>query len=192
MKSVEGNMPMWLRVLTIVLGILGLIAGVLVLLFPEISILTLVIVMAVGLLFLGLSRLGISIAEPGLPGWLRALGIVVGIIAIILWILVLVFPGFGVALLIAFLAVGLIFHGIDRVSVDGMNQDAPGWSRGLAIVAGVLLIIFGILVILFPGGFGVLTVVLFLSIGLIIAGLSAIASGVAGIPLSTIVAESSG
>ncbi|MFQ6013750.1 MAG: HdeD family acid-resistance protein [Thermoplasmata archaeon] len=170
---------------------LGLMAGTLVLVFPGIGILWLIIVMAVGLLFLGITRIGISIAEPRLPGWLRTLGIAVGIIALILWILVLVFPGFGVALLIAILAVGLIFHGIDRLSVDGMNPDAPAWSRGLAIVAGVLLIIFGILVLVFPAGFGLLTAAVFLSIALIFAGLSAIASGVAGIPMPTMIAEAS-
>ena len=185
----EGNSPTWLRVLAIILGILGLVAGILVLFFPGVGIFTLIIVMAVGLLFLGITRLGVSIAEPGLPGWLRALGIVVGILALILWILVLVFPGFGAPLLIAFLAVGLIFHGIDRLSVDGMNQDAPGWSRGLAIVAGVLLLIFGILVIVFPAGIGLFTAVVFLSIALIIGGLSAIASGVAGVPMSAMASE---
>ncbi|MEE9592536.1 MAG: DUF308 domain-containing protein [Thermoplasmata archaeon] len=185
----EGKTPTWLRVLTIVLGIVGLIAGILVLVFPGVGLATLIIIMAIGLLFLGITRLGMSIVEPGLPGWLRALGVVVGILALILWVLVLVFPGFGAVLLIAFLAVGLIFHGIDRVSVDGMNQDAPGWSRGLAIVAGVLLIVFGILVIVFPDGLGAITAVIFLSIALIIGGLSAIASGVAGVPMSRMMTE---
>lgn len=187
----EGKTPTWLRFLTIVLGIGGLIAGILVLVFPEAGQAVLIIVMAIGLLFLGITRLGVSITEPGLPGWLRALGVVVGILALILWVLVLVFPGFGPVLLLAFLAVGLIFHGIDRVSVDGMNQDAPGWSRGAAVVAGVLLIVFGILVIVFPDGLGAFTAVIFLSIALIIGGLSAIASGVAGVPLSRMTAEAS-
>ena len=181
--------PTWLRAVTVALGLLGLVVGVLVLVFPDIGLATLIILLAIGLLFLGLSRLGVSLAEPGLPAWLRALGIVVGVLAIILWVVVLVYPAFGAALLIAFLAVGLIFHGIDRISVDGMNQNAAGWSRGLAVVAGVLLILFGILVLLFPSGFGVLTAVVFFSIALIVAGLSAIASGVAGRPASAILGE---
>ena len=183
------EVPTWLRVLMIILGVLGLAAGILILVFPDIGIATLIILTAVGLLFLGISRLGASISEPGLPGWLRALGIVVGVLAIILWVIVLIYPAFGAALLIAFLAVGLIFHGIDRISVDGMNQSAAGWSRGLAVVAGVLLIIFGILVLLFPSGFGLFTAVVFFSIALIIAGLSAIASGVAGRPMSMMVTD---
>lgn len=182
-------MPTWLRILTIIFGILGLIAGVQVLVFRETAILTLIVVLAVGLLFLGITRIGVSITEPGLPTWLRALGIVVGILALILWILVLSFQGFGETLLVALLAVGLIFHGIDRLSVDGMNQEAPGWSRGLAIVAGVLLIILGAFVIVFPPGFGLFTAVVFLSIALIIAGLSAVASGIAGIPMSVVVGD---
>jgi uncharacterized membrane protein HdeD (DUF308 family) len=190
-EFMEGKTPTWFRVLTIVLGILGLIAGILVLVFSEVGLATLIIVMAIGLLSLGITRLGMSIAEPGLPGWLRALGVVVGILALILWVLVLVFPGFGTFLLIAFLAMGLIFHGIDRLSADGMNQDAPGWSRGLAIVAGVLLMVFGILVIVFPVGLGAFSAVVFLSIALIIGGLSAIASGVAGVPTSRTMSEAS-
>lgn len=184
--------PAWLRVLTVILGILGLVAGILALVFRDIVILTLVILMAAGLLLLGISRLGNSLAEPGLPGWLRALGIVVGLLALLLWTLALAVPGFGEDLLIAFLAIGLIFHGIDRVAVDGMNAEADVWVRGLAIVAGALLILFGILVLLLPQGFGVLTAVVFLSIALIIGGLAATAAGIAGIPMSAIMKEPTG
>ncbi len=185
----ERKPPTWLRTLAIILGILGLVAGFLVLFFPRVDIFTLIFIMAVGLLFLGITRLGVSIVGPGLPGWLRALGMVVGILALILWTLVLVFPGFGVPLLIAFLAVGLVFHGIDRLSVDGMNPGMPGWSRGLALAAGVLLLIVGVLVIVFQAGSGLFTAIVFLAIALVIAGLSAIASGVAGVPMSATAAE---
>lgn len=177
-------MPARLRVLIVILGILGLIAGVLALVLREVGDAPLIIILALGLLFLGITRLGVSASEAGLPGWLRALGIVVGILALILWILVLVFPGFGNVLLFAFLAVGLVFHGIDRATVDGMNAEAPGWSRGFAVVTGVLLIVLGILVVVFPVGFGILTAVVVLSIALFVGGLSAIASGIAGVPLS--------
>lgn len=159
-------------------------AGILVLAFPQIGIPTLIILLAVGLLFLGISRIGTSLGKPGLPGWLRALGIVTGLLALILWLLALVLPALGVALLLAILAVGLIFHGFDRVTVDGMNQGAPGWVRGFSVVVGVLLIIFGILVLLFPAGFGLLTAVVFVSIALVTGGLSTIVAGIAGLPQS--------
>lgn len=167
-----------------VLGFLGLTLGILILFFPAMGLLILVIILAIGLLFLGITRLGTAIAEPGLPGWLRALGIVVGLLAIALWILVLIFPGFALALLVAFLSVGLIFQGISLVGVDGMNQEAPGWARGFGVAVGILLLIFGFLVLFFPF-FGLTTAVVFFSIALIIAGISAIAAGITGVSMET-------
>ncbi|MFQ6012837.1 MAG: DUF308 domain-containing protein [Thermoplasmata archaeon] len=185
MGSTEGNTPMGLRMLTVVFGVLGLIAGILTLAFPGTGTLTLILVMAAGLFFLGLSHLAVSIAGPGLPGWLRALGVVVGILALTLWGLVLALPDLGAPLRLAFLAVGLVFHGLGRIAVDGMNQEAAGWTRGLALVAGVLLILLGVLVVVFPAGFGIFTAVVFLSIALVIGGLGAIVAGAVDVPLSS-------
>jgi uncharacterized membrane protein HdeD (DUF308 family) len=56
-----------------------------------------------------------SAAKVTLPGWARALAIVVGIVSIILGIIVLLFPGLAILTLIFLLAIAFLFIGIDRL-----------------------------------------------------------------------------
>ncbi len=51
-----------------------------------------------------------------LPGWVRALAIVTGIISIVAAFIVLIYPAIGVAWLIVILAIGLLFNGIFRLA----------------------------------------------------------------------------
>ena len=51
------------------------------------------------------------------PGWMRALAIIVGIISIIAAIIVLVYPAIAVATLILLLAIGLLLLGIERLAI---------------------------------------------------------------------------
>jgi uncharacterized membrane protein HdeD (DUF308 family) len=50
-----------------------------------------------------------------LPGWARALAIVVGIVSLILAVVVLVFPGLALLTLVFLLAIAFLFIGIDRL-----------------------------------------------------------------------------
>jgi uncharacterized membrane protein HdeD (DUF308 family) len=50
-----------------------------------------------------------------LPGWARALAIVVGIVSLILGVVVLLFPTLGLLTLVFLLAIAFLFIGIDRL-----------------------------------------------------------------------------
>ncbi|MCX9011581.1 MAG: DUF308 domain-containing protein [Candidatus Methanoperedens sp.] len=52
-----------------------------------------------------------------MPGWMRALAIIVGIISIIAAIIVLLYPAIAVATLITLLAIGLLLIGIERLAI---------------------------------------------------------------------------
>lgn len=56
-----------------------------------------------------------QMAKATLPGWARALAVVVGIISLILGIVVLVFPGLAILTLVFLLAIAFLFIGIDRL-----------------------------------------------------------------------------
>ena len=60
-----------------------------------------------------------------LPDWARALAIIVGISSIIAGFLVLIFPGLGVLTVVYFLAVALIFIGVERLAA-GITGHAYG------------------------------------------------------------------
>jgi len=104
------------------------------------------------------------------PGWLRGVEVVTGIFAMLTGILVLVFPGFGIATLVILLSIGLIFAGIRSLSVVGLGRLSKG-LRALGAVAGILSLVLAMVVTLFPG-IAALTLVLLLSWGLLLYGFS--------------------
>ena len=104
---------------------LGLLALVLAIPGAEFSVI--VIFLAFGLLFWGSSRIAIDGSNPNLPGGFKALGIIVGVLALVLSFLVLADPLFGLGLAVAFLSIGLIFGGLAAIAsgVAGVKMAAP-------------------------------------------------------------------
>lgn len=90
-------------------------------------------------------------------------------------VLVFIFPGFGIATLVIMLSIGLIFAGIRAISLAGYS----GLSKGLrvvSVIAGIISLILALMVLLFVG-YGVLTLLIFVSYGLIVYGFSRIFLG---------------
>ncbi len=58
---------------------------------------------------------GVVVVE--IPGWMRTLAIIVGIVSIVAAIIVLIYPAIAIATLIALLAVGLLLMGIERLAI---------------------------------------------------------------------------
>jgi len=58
----------------------------------------------------------IQMGRVKMPGWARALAVVVGVISLIVGFLVLVFPGLGFLLVAYFIAFALLVLGVDRVA----------------------------------------------------------------------------
>lgn len=57
-----------------------------------------------------------------LPNWVRGVAIAVGILAILLAFIVLVFPGVAILSLVFLLAIALLFIGIERLIVGFTGQ----------------------------------------------------------------------
>src|SRR5271157_3774 len=102
------------------------------------------------------------------PGWLRGLEIVTGLLAMVLGILVLALPSWRVATLVALLSIGLIFAGIRSISLAGYSILSVG-LRAVSAITGILSLILALLVLIFPG-YAVLTLIIFVSFGLIVYG----------------------
>jgi uncharacterized membrane protein HdeD (DUF308 family) len=109
-------------------------------------------------------------------GWVRALRVVVGLIAIAASIFVLASPGLGLVTLLFILSFSLIFLGIARIAG---SVDAKLWSkshRALHAVAGVLALILGFVVLAFPVlGFG--TLIFLLAFAMLIYGIASLLIG---------------
>jgi len=108
--------------------------------------------------------------------WVRALRVIVGLIAIAASVVALTLPGLSVITLLFLLSFGLFFLGIARVV---HSVKAKWWSRGLRAlyaVAGVLALILGAVVLAFPP-LGIATLVFLLALALLAYGIVSLVVG---------------
>ena len=132
--------PGWFRGLEVVTGLLALVFGIIVLLFPSWGVATLVALLSIGLFFVGIrsiSLVGYNRVSKGL----RALSAIAGIISLILALLVLVFPGLAVLTLLLLVSFGLMVYGVGRIFIAYALKDTVGWLRGAIAAVGVVNII---------------------------------------------------
>lgn len=99
------------RVLRLAGGIVAVGLSIAVLAFPTGALLTLVVLLSVGLLFLGASGLAKGALESRLSPWVRALYLVVGAATVTLSAVAIAAPTLGVLALYTLLAVTLIING---------------------------------------------------------------------------------
>jgi uncharacterized membrane protein HdeD (DUF308 family) len=178
MVAVE-KMPGWMRAAEIVLGLVSLIAGVWVVIYPSIAFLTLVLLLSIGLIFLGWRDILIGAMGKMMPTWLRAANIVLGILAFALSVVVIAEPGFAELTLVLLLYIALFVRGVAGISMGATAKIFSTPLRAASIAAGALSVILSLVFLALPG-LAIATLILLLSIGLLITGLEAIAAGVIG------------
>lgn len=105
-------------------------------------------------------------------GAYRAIEIILGIVALAVGILALVFPTAVVVTLVVFFGIALVVLGILRLATAAFSS----WGRGINIVIGILALIFG-LIILFVPLFATEVLVILIGLGLLIYGAGRIAVG---------------
>ncbi|MDX1534923.1 MAG: DUF308 domain-containing protein [Thermoplasmata archaeon] len=155
-----------------------IILGILVLVYPGLGFSLILILFGIGLVFVALFAIVLG-AQSDYPGWLRALSLIIGVLVIVLVILIIVFPEFGLFLQTLFLGLGLILLGIQGVAFTGTDKSAAGWVRGLAVVLGVIAIILGILMIAIQD-VGQAVLLIYFAVGLFVTGIAVTVNGAAG------------
>jgi uncharacterized membrane protein HdeD (DUF308 family) len=165
----ETKSSMWLRILEIIAGLIILVLGGYVIAYPGVAIATLILFLAIALIILGIAYF-IRVFAKGITGWRRLLNLILSVLAIIIAAAVIDNPFiYGSLTLVYLLGLALLFAGIASA--------ARGTVGG--IVVGILGIIVGFVVIIFPG-LGLATLVFLLAVFLVIFGLESIISGVVG------------
>jgi uncharacterized membrane protein HdeD (DUF308 family) len=170
--------PGWLRGLEIVTGLLSIVMGVLVLVFPDWGVSTLVVLLSFGLMFAGFRSISL-VGYTDVSRGVRAVSVISGIISLIVALLVFVFPNFGVLTLILFVSSGLLMYGVGRVFLAYKLTGTIGWLRGMIAAIGVIDIILSIVVLVLPG-LALLTLAVILALVLLVSGAEMIVSGVIG------------
>ena len=170
--------PGWFRGLEVVTGLLALVFGIIVLLFPSWGVATLVALLSIGLFFVGIRSISL-VGYNRVSKDLRALSAIAGIISLILALLVLVFPGLAVLTLLLLVSFGLMVYGVGRIFIAYALKDTVGWLRGAIAAVGVVNIILSGAVVILPG-VALLTLAIILSVLLLVSGAEMIVSGAIG------------
>ena len=161
----------WVRALSIILGIIVLIFGGYMLMYPILATLTINFILALALLLLGIALISIgrgatqNTAKMGLTG--------AGVLLVIFGLIAIAIPQIVGALLIAFIALGMLILGVGLL-VSGIYGKAT-WST----ILGILILIMALIIIGYPA-VGEYMIAIMLAIILILGGIASIASGITG------------
>jgi uncharacterized membrane protein HdeD (DUF308 family) len=161
--------PMWLRILEIIAGFIIVVLAGYVIAYPGVAIATLILFLAIALIIIGIDYF-IRVFAKDITGWRRLLNLILSVLAILIAGAVIANPFvYGSLTLVYLLGLSLLFAGIASAA-----RGAVG-----GIIVGILGIIIGFAVIIFPG-LGLGTLVFLLAVFLVIFGLESIASGILG------------
>jgi uncharacterized membrane protein HdeD (DUF308 family) len=149
--------------LFLIVGVVSILAGILAIVYPDITLLALGIFVGVGLLFMG--ALDIAEAIGGSPDS-KALTSIVGVLSIIAGIVCLRRPGESLLALVVVLGIYLIVAGIIRFIRSFSELEDRAAQMGLGIIDAIL----GILILSLPKVSLVTLAVLF-ALSLLIRGL---------------------
>jgi uncharacterized membrane protein HdeD (DUF308 family) len=176
MNETAVKSPGWKRAAQIGLGVITIILAIYAIVYPGITLVTLVWILAIIFLIVGIEKVlsGIFIRSGSRWGTIG-----LGILVIIMASIALAYPvGTTVALFI-FLGFALLFEGIAMI-IHGFGDKAQrGWSRGFSIGVGVLAIIVAGLMIVSPF-FGAALAGLIIGIVLLIVGIQLVSAGIGG------------
>lgn len=167
-----------MRIVEIVFGILSIIAAGIVLVFPDIGILTVVLILSVGLLLIGIERVIMGIFSPLIKN-IKKVNIGLGILAIVLSIISITFPIFAIEILILIISFALMFIGITRILNVIKQPQMQKWLRVFSAGSGIFSIILAVLTMISPT-FGIILVDIFVSFALLINGFEMITAGLKG------------
>jgi uncharacterized membrane protein HdeD (DUF308 family) len=144
---VAGSIPSVPRLL-IVRGVLGVIAGaaLLALIFwkPLDTLVALGLVAGAFFAVAGLMRVIMGAVAGGMNGGMRALNIVFGVLVVVLGVLAIINPGFGLLAVAIVVGVAWLFEGVAALSL------LPTQHKGIWIFFGILSIVAGLAIVAFP------------------------------------------
>jgi uncharacterized membrane protein HdeD (DUF308 family) len=163
----------WISV--VLFGVLGVILGVVILMWPGPSIVVAAVLFGVYLVVSGVALVILAFSLPA-SGVSRFLNFIGGVASVILGILAFRHfgQGYAVLLLAIWIGIGFIFRGVAAVGSAVSEPKFPG--RGWAIFFGLISIIAGVVVLAYPFD-SIVTLALVVGIWLIILGVMEVISG---------------
>jgi uncharacterized membrane protein HdeD (DUF308 family) len=171
LKEVAGRSWIW----SVIRGALAIIFGLIAFFAPIETALVLALVIGIFAIVDGVIDLVDAIRHRGSAGMVGR--IVLGIASILFGLVILFWPGRSLEVLVILVGIWSVVVGILQivVSVGHRGDRDSGWVWGL--VAGILSVLFGVLVMISPGA-GLVTIIWIVGIYAILFGIALIAFGV--------------
>ena len=155
--------------LMLIAGILCVVAGILVFVFPMDSYLALSIIFGVLMLVVGAAQLIIA-STSGNYLSMRGYVIVGGVLDLILGIILCAYPVATVVVLPVMLGIWMMYHSFMIIAFGGDMENFRLEGSKTTIFGGILLLVLSVLVLINPFGTGVATVIVLAGVGLVVFG----------------------
>ena len=168
--------PNWVRMAQIGLGLVILILAIIVLINPFIGSISIILFLALLLLFAGIEKI---VSGMVLSGKTRFASIVLGIIVMIASLIAIAFPVQAGAFVVLLLSIALLVDGISRIIHGIRDKASRGWSKNFGIGVGMLSIVFALSVLVYPG-IGLVLAGILIGIALLITSIQIISAGITG------------
>jgi uncharacterized membrane protein HdeD (DUF308 family) len=154
----------------LVVGILSVIAGILVFVFPLETYVTLSILFGVLMILVGASQLILSSSSNNYL-MMRGYFIVGGVLDVLLGLFLCLYPGITIFLLPILLGIWMLYHSFMIIAFGGDLDTFDAGGHGFVVGCGILLLILAILILMNPFSAGIAAVVVLTGIGLVVFGL---------------------
>jgi uncharacterized membrane protein HdeD (DUF308 family) len=156
--------------LMLVVGILSVIAGILVFVFPLETYVTLSILFGVLMILVGASQLILSSSSNNYL-MMRGYFIVGGVLDVLLGLFLCLYPGITIFLLPILLGIWMLYHSFMIIAFGGDLDTFDAGGHGFVVGCGILLLILAILILMNPFSAGIAAVVVLTGVGLVVFGL---------------------
>ena len=155
--------------LMLIAGLLCLVMGIVVFVFPLQSYVTLAILFGVMMMAVGAIQLIIASTSANYLT-MRGNFVVGGVLDLMLGIFLCIYPGVTLVALPLMLGVWMLYNSFIIIAFGGDMETFRLGGSGLVVAGGVLLLLLSVLVLLNPLGAGIPTVIIIAGIGLLVLG----------------------
>ena len=155
--------------LMLIAGLLCLVMGIVVFVFPLQSYVTLAILFGVMMMAVGAIQLIIASTSANYLT-MRGYFVVGGVLDLMLGIFLCIYPGVTLVALPLMLGVWMLYNSFIIIAFGGDMETFRLGGSGLVIAGGVLLLLLSVIVLLNPFGVGIPTVIIIAGIGLLVLG----------------------
>ncbi len=160
-----------------IIGIVIISLSIIVLVFSNVVVLSLIILLSIAVIFSGIGRIYNAFYNTLLNKFGKILKLVTGVIAVLIGFIVLILtltvPGVSIILLISLIGYTFIIIGIARIFMGILMESYKKEYRIFLVMIGLITMVFAFMIILFPA-LGYFVLITYLSLTLMINGLTRI------------------